>query len=82
MWPFFMNTIIVVFQFKHLISKTTGLDISKMWSTIFVSSKLTEILENLYKGTEFLPQIMILQSPYLFNRMVQTFDISNYHYLI
>ncbi len=35
------------------------------------------------KGTEFLPQIMILQSPYLFHlMMVQTFDILNFHYLI
>ena len=49
---FFLNTIIAVFQLKHLKSKTPGLEIFKMWSTIFVSSKLTEILRNLYKGIE------------------------------
>ena len=46
---FFMKTIIAVFQFMHLISKTPGLAIFKMCSTLFVSSKLTEILQNLYK---------------------------------
>ena len=46
---FFINTILAVFQLKHLISKTPGLEIFKMWSTLFVSSKLTEILQNLYK---------------------------------
>ena len=46
---FFMITIIAFFQLKHLISKTSGLEIFKMCSTIFVSSKLTEILRNLYK---------------------------------
>ena len=46
---FFMNLIIAVFQFKHLISKTPVLEIFKMWSTIFVFSKLTEILQNIYK---------------------------------
>ena len=51
MWHFFINTTIAVFQLKHLISKTPGLNIFKMWSTIFVFSKLTEILQ---KGTEFL----------------------------
>ena len=45
MWHFLMNTIIAVFQLKHPISKTPDLDIFKMWSTIFVSSKLTEILQ-------------------------------------
>ena len=30
-----MNTIIAVFQLKHLISKTPRLEIFKMWSTIF-----------------------------------------------
>ena len=44
-----MKTIIAVFQFIHLISKTPGLAIFKMCSTLFVSSKLTEILQNLYK---------------------------------
>ena len=44
MWQFFMNTIIAVFQLKHLTSKTPGLEIFKMWSTIFVSSKLKKIL--------------------------------------
>ena len=44
---FFMNTIIAVFQLKHLISTTPGLKIFKMRCTIFVSSKLTEILRNL-----------------------------------
>ena len=41
---FFMNTIIAVFQLRHLISNKPGLGIFKMWSTIFASSKLTEIL--------------------------------------
>ena len=44
MGQFFMNTIIAVFTLKHLIYKTSGLEILKMWSTIFVSSKLTQIL--------------------------------------
>ena len=44
-----MNIIIAVFQIKHLILKTPGLELFKMWSTIFVTSKLTEILRNLYK---------------------------------
>ena len=42
MWNFFLDSIIAVFQFKHLISKTPSLEIFKMWSTIFVYSKLTE----------------------------------------
>ena len=37
---FLMNTTIAVFQLKRLISKTPGLEIFKMWSTIFVSSKI------------------------------------------
>ena len=42
MWHFYMNTIIAVFQFTHLISKTPGLEIFKMRSsTIFVFTKLT-----------------------------------------
>ena len=48
-YTFLMNTIIAVFQIKHLILKTPGLELFKMWSTIFVTSKLTEILRNLYK---------------------------------
>ena len=45
---FFYNHIIAVTQLKHLISKTPGHGpkIFKMGSTIFVLSKLTEILEN------------------------------------
>ena len=31
------------------LSETPGVDILKMWSTNFLSSKLTEILQNLYK---------------------------------
>jgi len=31
------------------LSETPGVDIFKMWSTNFLSSKLTEILQNLYK---------------------------------
>ena len=46
---FFMNTIIAVFQFTNLILKKPGLEIFKMRANIFVSSKLTEILQNLYK---------------------------------
>ena len=46
MQHFFMNTSIAVFQLKHFISKTPGLQIFKMWSTIFVISKLTEILRS------------------------------------
>ena len=53
------RTIVAVLQFKHLILETPGLDIIKMWSTIFVSSKLTEILQNLYKGIESLQQTQI-----------------------
>ena len=44
MRQFFMNTIIAVFQLKHLISKTPGLKIFKMWYTIFESSKLTDLI--------------------------------------
>ena len=44
-----MNASIAVFQLKHIISKTSDLEIFKMWSTIFVSSKLTELLQKLYK---------------------------------
>ena len=42
---FYMNTIIAVFQFSHLMSKTRapGLEIFKMRSTIFVFTKLTKI---------------------------------------
>ena len=36
---FFMNTIIAVFQFKHLKSKT-------LWSTTFIFEKFTEICTN------------------------------------
>ena len=46
---FFMNTIISEFQLKLLIQKTLGLEIFKTWSTIFVFSKLTEKLQNVYK---------------------------------
>ena len=46
MWHFFMNTIIEAIQFKHLVSKTSSLEIFKMWSTIFTSLKLAEILQN------------------------------------
>jgi len=46
---FSINTNIPVFQFKHLISEAPGLEIYEMWSTFYVFSKLTEILENLYK---------------------------------
>ena len=45
---FYMNRFKAVFQLRHLISKTPGLEIFKMWSNIFVFSKLTEILKNLY----------------------------------
>ena len=34
----------VVSQSKHLTPTTTGVGIFKMWSTIFLPSKLTEIL--------------------------------------
>ena len=34
----------VVSQSKHLTPKTTGVGIFKVWSTIFMPSKLTEIL--------------------------------------
>ena len=44
-----MNTIIAVFQLKHLILKTPRLEIYKMCSAILVPSKLTEILQNMYK---------------------------------
>ena len=43
---FYMNRFKAVFQLRHLISKTPGLEIFKMWSNIFVFSKLTEILQN------------------------------------
>ena len=33
----------VVSQFKHLTPKTTNLGVSKMWSTIFSPSKLTQM---------------------------------------
>ena len=49
MVDFLMSTIVAVFQLKHLMSKTPGLEIFKMWSIIFISSKLTEILQKLYK---------------------------------
>ena len=39
----------VVSQLKHLALKTTSLGISKMWSTSFKLSKLTEILGHLSK---------------------------------
>ena len=42
------DTIIPVFKFTHLIQKKLDLEIFKMWSTVFVSSKLTERLQNLY----------------------------------
>ena len=45
---FFMNTISAVLRFKHLIPKTPDLEIFKMRSTIFVSSKLNEKLLYLY----------------------------------
>ena len=57
---FFMNTIIAVFQLRQLLSKKLGIGILKMWSTIFASSKLTELLQNVHKGFEFLPQMPIL----------------------
>ena len=57
---FFMNTIIAVFQLRQLLSKKPGLGIFKMWSTIFASSKWTEILQNVHKGFEFLPQMPML----------------------
>ena len=34
-----------VSQYKHVKPKTTSLGVSKLWSTIFLPSKLTEILE-------------------------------------
>ena len=37
----------VVSQLKHLTPKTTSFEISKMWSTNFLPSKLSEILGNL-----------------------------------
>ena len=46
MQHFFMNTIISVFQFKHLITKTPGHEIFKMWNTIFVSSKLRKTFKS------------------------------------
>ena len=49
MVDFLMSTIVAVFQLKHQMSKTPGLEIFKMWSIIFISSKLTEILQKLYK---------------------------------
>ena len=45
----FMNTIIAVFKFKHLISKTPGLENFKLWFTNFLFSKLMEISQNLDK---------------------------------
>ena len=53
MCHFFMNTIISIFQFTHLISKTPGLEIFKTLSTIFVSLKLAEILQNLTNFNSF-----------------------------
>ena len=50
----FMITIIAEFQFKHLVLRS-----SKCGLPFFVSSKLTEILQNLYKGIESLPQTLI-----------------------
>ena len=50
MWYYFHeHNICTILQFKHLLSKTPDLEIFKMWSTIVVFSKLTEIFKNLFK---------------------------------
>ena len=60
----FMNTITQVFQINIL-------EIFKMWSFIFVSSKLTEIFQNFYKF-QFIQLIKILLVSNIFVNFLNT----------
>ena len=63
---FLMNTTIAVFQLKRLISKTPGLEIFKMWSTIFVSSKIIgDIAKFVYTNFNLLNQNCLIYNIYV-----------------
>ena len=80
MQNYFMKTIISVFEFKHLISQTPGLDIFKMWSTVvyhFCIFKIDGDIAKFVKISIYL-KIKIVSISYIFVNVKDTRNVDHF----